>query len=363
MNTFADLGLKTKIVDVLSSLGYKKTFPVQEEIIPLMLKGGNVVFTSQTGSGKTLTYLLGFLGKINPKQGIQMIVVVPARELCVQIGKELQTVCEPFGIKVGTLYGGRDLAGDRRTTNKKNQIIVGTPGRLIQHINEKHLIVGEAKCVVFDESDQMFDNGFYALCAYIKNRASKDAQIILSSATVTEKVDNFVHQEIQEFTFLEIGVQIPKKISQLSHHCDMKVKRDYLSDYLIEHRFKRILVFCNTKIKTESLSTFFKEEGYKSAALNSDLEQKQRQNCLNLFREGKINLLFATDVAARGLHIPNVDLVVNYDVPGREEFYIHRIGRTGRNNQPGVALTLVCKEDELRFDALVATYSLDTKEI
>ena len=363
MGTFADLGLKKDIVNVLSSLKYKKTFEVQDKIIPLALKGENIVFTSQTGSGKTLTFLLGFLGKINPKQGIQMLVIAPARELCVQIGKELKTICDPLGISVGTLYGGRDLAGDKRTTSKKNQIIVGTPGRLIQHINEKHLKVGEVKFLVYDESDRMFDNGFYGVCSYIKKRVSKNVQIILSSATVTDKVDDFVNNEIKEFKFLEIGFTIPKTISQLKYYCEKENKNDFLIKYILNNKFRKILIFCNTKLKTYLISEFFYENGFKSKPLNSDFEQKDRQNYLNLFRDGKIAVLAATDVAARGLHIKNVDVVINYDVPTREEFYIHRIGRTGRNNKKGIALTLICKEDEVRFKDLEISYKLEVNTI
>ncbi len=161
MGDFTKLSLKKEILDVLSRLKLNKSFEVQDKIVPLAMKGKNIVFTSRTGSGKTLAYLLGFLGKINKKQGIQMIVLVPTRELCIQVGKEMRGVCEPLGINVGMLYGGRDIPGDYRTLNKKNQILVGTPGRLLMHINEKKVKVGEVKYLVYDESDQMFDLGFY----------------------------------------------------------------------------------------------------------------------------------------------------------------------------------------------------------
>jgi ATP-dependent RNA helicase DeaD len=139
MNEFSKLGFKKEILDVLTKSGFNKMFDVQEKIIPLAIKGKNLVFTSRTGSGKTLAYLLGYLSKINKTQGIQMIVLVPTRELCIQVGKEMRSICEPLNINVGVLYGGRDIPGDYRTLNKKNQIMVGTPGRLIMHVNEKKI--------------------------------------------------------------------------------------------------------------------------------------------------------------------------------------------------------------------------------
>jgi len=199
MGNFTKLGLKKEILDVLSRLKLNKSFEVQDKIVPLAMKGKNIVFTSRTGSGKTLAYLLGFLGKINKKQSTQMIVLVPTRELCIQVGKEIIKICELLGINVGMLYGGRDVQGDYRTLSKKNQILVGTPGRLILHVNEKKIKVGEVKYLVYDESDQMFDHGFYDDCAYMKQRVSKNAQMILSSATMTDKVNSFIKNEIVDY--------------------------------------------------------------------------------------------------------------------------------------------------------------------
>src|SRR3989344_2509994 len=210
MGKFADLGLKKEIVDILSKLNFKEALEVQDKIIPLALQGKNIVFTSRTGSGKTLAYLLGFIGKINKKLGIQMVVLVPTRELCIQVGKEMTRVCQPLGIKVGMLYGGREIAGDSITINKKNHIMVGTPGRLIQHINAKRIKVGDVKYLVFDESDQMFDHGFFDECVYVKTRVSSDAQIIFSSATINEKVKEFIESELPEYELLKIGELIPK---------------------------------------------------------------------------------------------------------------------------------------------------------
>ena len=356
------MGLKKEIVDVLSSLNFKEALEVQDKIIPLAIKGKNVVFTSRTGSGKTLAYLLGFIGRINKKLGIQMVVLVPTRELCIQVGKEMTKVCQPLGIKVGMLYGGREIAGDSITINKRNHILVGTPGRLIQHVNAKRIKVGDVKYLVFDESDQMFDHGFFDECVYLKKRVSSDAQIIFSSATINEKVKHFIETELTDHELLKIGELIPKNIIQETVLCTIIQKKEVLLQFLQKNKFKHIMIFCNRKDKTVEITRFLSEHNYRARELNSNLSQDQRFNTLNLFKEGKIHILVTSDVAARGIHIEKVDAVVNYDVPTKPEFYIHRIGRTGRRDKNGYCLTLICPEDEDRFRNIEYNYSLDVKQ-
>ncbi|MFH1439863.1 MAG: DEAD/DEAH box helicase [Candidatus Woesearchaeota archaeon] len=363
MGDFSKLGLKKEILDVLSRLKLDKSFEVQDKIVPLAVKGKNIVFTSKTGSGKTLAYLLGFLGKINKKHGVQIVVLVPTRELCVQVGKEMKRVCDILGINVGMLYGGREVQGDYRTLDKKNQIVVGTPGRLLMHVNEKKLKVGEVKYLVYDESDQMFDNGFYDDCVYMKERVSKNAQIIFSSATLTDDVKDFIEEEIVDFELLKIGGLIPANIVQEKLYCEKSEKNKVLLKIFSKKKFKRAMVFCNTKQKTYDICDFLRENKLKAKSLNSDLKQGERLNHLNLFKDGKIRILVTTDVAARGLHIEMVDIIINYDVPTRDEFYIHRIGRTGRIDKKGYSLTFICPEDVDRFYNIEFEYELNVAEI
>lgn len=363
MTEFTKLGLKKDILEVLAKLKYKKAFEVQEKVVPLALKGANVVFTSRTGSGKTLAYLLGHLSKINKKLNTQMLVVVPTRELCIQVGKELEKICDPLNINVGTLYGGREVAGDYRTLNKKNHIVVATPGRLIVHVNDKKLKVGDVRYLVYDESDQMFDEGFYDDCVYIKQRVSKDAQIIFASATMTEKVKEFMVEEIIHYDLLRIGELIPTDIIQQKIECDMDDKNEVLLRILSRKKFKKVLIFCNTKDKSYRINIFLEENNLDSNFLNSDLDQEDRQNHLNQFKDKPSSILVSTDVAARGLQIDKVDLVINYDVPTNESFYIHRIGRTGRAGKKGQSITLVCPEDEDRFYNIEFEYELSVSQV
>ena len=363
MGNFNKLGLKKEILEVLSRLKFTNTLEVQDQIVPLVIKRKNVVFTSRTGSGKPLAYLLGYLGKINKKRNAQMIVVVPTRELCIQVGKEIKTFCDILGINVGMLYGGREIKGDYRTLNKKNQIIVATPGRLILHVNDKKIKVGEVKYLVYDESDQMFDHGFYDDCLYLKERISNDAQIVLSSATITKKVDNFIKEEIVDYELLQIGSLIPENILQEKLYCEKIEKNEILLNLFSKRKFKRAMVFCNTKQKSYNIAQFFQKNKFNAKSLSGDLEHKERQNHLNLFKAGKIKILVATDVASRGLHIETVDIIINYDVPTKEEFYVHRIGRTGRVDKKGYSLTLVCPEDVKRLSDIELKYDLIIEEI
>jgi len=364
MPTWNELGLKKKLVDALMKLRITESFDVQKAIIPVVLKGKHVVCTAQTGSGKTLAYTLGYLGKINRKQGLQMIVIVPTRELCIQVGKEITKICDVLEIKVGMLYGGREIKGDYKTVTRNNQIIVGTPGRLLEHINMKRLTVGDVKYLVFDESDQMFDNGFYRDCVYLKKRVSRDVQILLASATITEKVEAFITQEIPHHEYVKIGESaIPSTIVQEKMYCEKIEKNEFLYNFFRNHHFKRIIVFCNTKIKAHNIAEWFENKHLNAKSFTGDLTQDERLQRLNVFKEGKIKILVTTDIAARGLHIDSVDAVINYDAPTRSEFYVHRIGRTGRVNKDGYALTLLCPEDVERFANIESEFAIQVQEI
>ena len=362
MGSFKELALKKEIIESLSRNFFIKTTEVQEKIIPLALQKKNLVFTAMTGSGKTLAYSVGFLSKINPKLGIQMLVLVPTRELCLQVSKELKKIATPLGINVGFFHGGHDMVYDKKTLQTKNQIIVATPGRLIVYVNETKVKLGDVNLIVYDESDQMFDNGFSDDCAYLKTRICKTAQIILCSATISVKVSEFIKKEIKDYEFLEIGKQIPQLIVQEKVKCKIPDKGDFLLKFLEKNKFSKVLIFCNKKDRTNTISDFLNKNQIKSLPMNSDLEQKDREMNLKLLKLGKV-VLVATDVAARGLHIEDVDCVINYDVPTKAEFYLHRIGRSGRKNKKGYALTMICPEDKERFEDIEFDYNLKVKLI
>jgi ATP-dependent RNA helicase DeaD len=363
MKTFQSLGLKKHVLSAIELHGLKSPTEIQEKVIPSVKAGNNAVFISPTGSGKTLAYTIGFLDRINTKQSLQMIVVVPTRELCIQVGKEIKDICEELAIQVGFVYGGKDMRGDHKIVSKKNHILVGTPGRLEHHINEKNIKVGDVKYIVFDESDQMFDNGFIDTCIYFLNRISREAQISLASATITEKVEYFIDKIIKGYDLIKVGVTVPKNIIQEKHFVPIPEKNKYLLKFFKENNYKKTMIFCNTKIKVAGITKFLKDNGFSVESLSSEFDQKDRENHLRRFKDGKTEILVTTDVAARGLHMIKVDCIINYDVPTRDEFYIHRIGRTGRTKENGYALTLICPEDDDRFANIEFEYELNVKEV
>ncbi len=369
--SFSQLGFKKDIVTALKKIKITTATEVQETIIPKILSREHIVFTSQTGSGKTLCFLLGYLSKINPKQGLQMVIITPTRELAQQVSKEIKRVTDQLDINVGVLFGGRDIKGDSRTVKKKNQIMVATPGRLIDHINKKTLRVGDVKYLVYDESDQMFDNGFLSDCAYIKRRCAKDVQVVLSSATITNKVEVFIEERLVDYEFVEVGNQIPQNITQEKVYCEMGDKRKLLIKCvkkLQSEGKKQIIIFTNTKEKCFLINENLGKHKLHATELHGDFKLKERNNHLNGFTSGRVPILITTNVAARGLHIPKVDAIINYDVSERPEFYVHRIGRTGRimsSGKPGkgYAITFICKEDIERFETIEELYGAKVVEV
>ncbi len=363
--TFSQLGFKKEVVTALKKIRITQSTEVQETIIPKIKQGSHIVFTSQTGSGKTLCFLLGYLQKINPNIGLQAMIITPTKELAQQVAKDIKKVTDQLGLNVGVLYGGREFKGDSRTVKKKNQIMVATPGRLIDHINKKTLKVGDVKYLVYDESDQMFDNGFASDCAYIKRRSAKDVQIVLSSATITSKVEKFMEERLDGYEFLEIGNRIPKKIIQEKVYCEMDDKEELLIKCVKKLKSegkKQIIIFTNTKDKCFRINRNLGKHKLHATELHGDFKMQERKNHLNGFTSGRGPILITTNVAARGLHIPKVDAIINYDVSQRPEFYVHRIGRTGRMTAKGTegsgyAITFICKEDIGRFEDIEEIYN------
>lgn len=358
IDSFQNLGLKKNVIQTLSALNFTTPTEVQKQIIPLILKKKNLAFTSQTGSGKTVGFTAPLLSRINKKLHIQILILVPTRELCIQVGNEIKRFANHLDFNVGMIYGGRDLIADKRTISRRLHVLVATPGRLIQHVNMKTIKLSGVHTIIFDESDQMFDNGFYDDCQYIKSRVSSTAQVILASATITPKVEIFLKKTIKDFTFIEVGNLIPPSIVQDALFCEISEKNDLLVKFFLGEEFSRAIVFVNTKVKLGSVYDSLLDKGITTSYLSGDLDQKEREKRLRDFKAKKFSVLVCTDVASRGLHIPDVDIVLNYDIPSRNEFYVHRIGRTGRNGKKGYALSFVCPEDEANFVLIQKEYKL-----
>ncbi len=348
MNTFKELSLPDDVLNNLSSLGYTQMTPIQSASIPVILEQKDIIAKAKTGSGKTLAFALPLILKLKEKQHHpQALIIVPTRELCEQIAGQCKEIARyKSDVKVVTLYGGTSLTQQVASLEKGADILVGTPGRLLDHFSRETIHLGEIKTLILDEADRMLDMGFADDILKIVSNLPKQRQTLLFSATYPENIDKLTKIILKNPQEIKIDEAI-KKIAIEEHIYKVDNKDKALITTLQHYQPSLALVFCNTKIKTTEVSQMLHEKGFDVATLNGDLEQFERQEMLLQFANGSLPVLVATDLAARGLDIEAIDLVINYDTPMKTEDYTHRIGRTGRADKSGLAITL-CDEYGLR---------------
>lgn len=348
MNTFQELALPDDVLNNLSSLGYTQMTPIQSASIPVILEQKDIIAKAKTGSGKTLAFALPLILKLKEKQHHpQALIIVPTRELCEQIAGQCKEIARyKSDVKVVTLYGGTSLTQQVASLEKGADILVGTPGRLLDHFSRETIHLGEIKTLILDEADRMLDMGFADDILKIVSNLPKQRQTLLFSATYPENIDKLTKIILKNPQEIKIDEAI-KKIAIEEHIYKVDNKDKALITTLQHYQPSLALVFCNTKIKTTEVSQMLHEKGFDVATLNGDLEQFERQEMLLQFANGSLPVLVATDLAARGLDIEAIDLVINYDTPMKTEDYTHRIGRTGRADKSGLAITL-CDEYGLR---------------
>ena len=346
--TFKNLSLPNEVLENLNSLGYSVPTPIQEATIPLIREGEDIIAQAKTGSGKTLAFSLPLILKLDEKeQSPQALIIAPTRELCEQIAGEIQKLARyKSDVKVVTLYGGTSLTKQVASLEKGADILVGTPGRLLDHFSRKTMHLEKIKTLILDEADRMLDMGFADDILKLVSNLPKQRQSLLFSATYPEKIDKLTS------TILKNPIEVNLQSSETKVDIEEFVYRVEDKDKALLSTLKHFqsslaIIFCNTKAKTVEVSEWLNEKGFDIATLNGDLEQYERQEMLLQFANGSLPLLVATDLAARGLDIEGVDLVINYDTPMKEEIYTHRIGRTGRADKSGLAVTL-CDEYGLR---------------
>ena len=341
---FDQLGVSETLVTCLKTRGITEPTPVQEQAIPPLRAGRDVIAQAQTGTGKTLAFLLPILEKIKPQgTAAQALVIAPTRELAIQIAR----VAEPLGAELGigtiVIYGGADIERQKEKLRRHPQLIIGTPGRLLDHVRRGTLVLGSVNKVILDEADEMLKMGFIEDVETLLTKTAQDYQLALFSATMPERIvrltksfmTNPAHIRIEgETTTLENIEQIVLSVSE-------GTKLDRLCASINEEAPYLAMVFCATKERTRTLMMELAQRGYLVDALSGDLTQTQRTFVLRQFREAKLQILCATDIAARGLDIEGVTHVYNYDLPPTVTDYIHRIGRTGRAGAQGKAITLV----------------------
>ncbi len=343
--SFEDLGLSEAMLKALEKKGYGYPTTIQAEAIPYFLEWKDVIAKAPTGTGKTFAFGIPMIEHIDPESpDVQGLILAPTRELAIQIGDELRGLLTYFnGIRVAVLYGGAGIGGQIKQMEKKPQIVVATPGRLMDHYNRKTIRLDKIQTVVLDEADRMLDMGFFKDVTRIIEKVKNRKNLGLFSATISQEVMtvSWMYQRDE----IEITVE-PKQenrpdIDQFSLTCTPLEKAETVLRLIRSQGYERVLIFCNTKHMCQRLCDDFQRAGLDCDCLHGDIRQSQREKTMQRFRAGKLPVLIATDVASRGIDVDDVDCVVNYDIPEENEYYVHRIGRTGRAKRKGIAWSLV----------------------
>ncbi|MEA3752742.1 DEAD/DEAH family ATP-dependent RNA helicase [Enterobacter cloacae] len=343
--TFADLGLKAPILEALNDLGYEKPSPIQAECIPHLLSGRDVLGMAQTGSGKTAAFSLPLLNNIDPDlRAPQILVLAPTRELAVQVAEAMTEFSKHMrGVNVVALYGGQRYDVQLRALRQGPQIVVGTPGRLLDHLKRGTLDLSKLSGLVLDEADEMLRMGFIEDVETIMAQIPEGHQTALFSATMPEAIRRITRRFMKEPQEVRIQSSVTTRpdISQSYWSVYGMRKNEALVRFLEAEDFDAAIIFVRTKTATLEVAEALERNGYNSAALNGDMNQALREQTLERLKDGRLDILIATDVAARGLDVERISLVVNYDIPMDSESYVHRIGRTGRAGRAGRALLFV----------------------
>lgn len=347
---FLNLGLSKEIVDILTNLGYTVPTEIQTKAIPLLIANKDVVGRSETGSGKTFAFGLPIIQNINrDDETIQALVVCPTRELAMQDADEIKKVALPLGVRVCAVFGGSNLDRQIDALKRKPQIVVGTPGRIIDLIKRKALKIASTSKIVLDEADEMLDMGFRPDIEKILQNVAKQRQTILFSATIPDEIKEIIKTYQTDSVMVEVGTENKAldKIEQRYMFVDQKNKKEALKELFYSDIFDKTIVFVNTKHYAEDLERFLNKNKVSAKALHGDLRQSARTRVMKMFKDGKIDILIATDVAARGLDIKEVMYVVNFDLPNQLEFYVHRIGRTARAGKSGKVVDIITNLSQL----------------
>ncbi len=347
--TYRDSGIDERIVHAVEEMGFEHMTPIQEQAIPVFLSGKDVIGQAQTGTGKTAAFGIPILEKIDPEnKGLQAVVLCPTRELAMQAADELRKFAKYLhGIKVLPIYGGQDIVRQIRNLKGGVQIIVGTPGRVMDHMRRHTIKMEQVHTVVLDEADEMLNMGFREDIETILKEMPEERQTGLFSATMPKPILEITKKYQKDAVFLkmtpkEVTIPLIKQAYYMVRHQDKEEVLCRLMDY---YDPARALIFCNTKRMVDELTEHLKARGYEVEGLHGDLSQNQRDTVMNLFKGGRAAVLIATDVAARGIDVDNVEAVFNYDVPEDIEYYVHRIGRTGRAGKTGRSFTLVTRRE------------------
>lgn len=353
------IGLSANLLKAVKACGYKNLTPIQQQAIPIIRSGNDLLASAQTGTGKTAAFslpILDALAKSLPTdelinahgRSIQALVLAPTRELAAQVAENMQSYSQFLPLKVGVVYGGGKMASQTNLLKQGVDVLVATPGRLLEHLNLRNVNLSQVKFLVLDEADRMLDMGFLSDIEKLSLAVKQKHQTLMFSATYSNKVKSLASQLLTTPKVLGVAKQnsTSGKIKQSVYWVSEARKRELLSELIGVNNWQQVLVFAGTKESANILAKELKLDGIKSALCHGDKTQGARNKALSDFTEGKIRVLVATDVAARGLDIENLAYVVNFHLPFLAEDYVHRVGRTGRAGKSGTAISLVSPKDE-----------------
>ncbi len=359
MKKFTDFGLNETLLEALSYMNFEEATEIQEKAIPTILEGKDLIGCAQTGTGKTAAFVLPTLNQVAEEQsdGVQVLILCPTRELAVQIEQQIQGIAYFTNASCYAVYGGGDgvsWEGEADALKGGADIIVATPGRLLAHIARGYVKFDTVKHLILDEADRMLDIGFYDDIIKIIKTLPDERQSLMFSATMATKIRQLAKQILKNPEEISVAISKPaegvtQKVIMAHEEQKVAVVQHVLGD---KDDFNSIIIFCSTKKKVERLARKLMQKGYSCQGISSDYEQEAREEALRDFRSGKTRIMVATDVMSRGIDIKGIDLVMNYDVPGDAEDYVHRIGRTARAKTEGMAVTLISQEDMFKFSKI-----------
>ena len=355
--SFEQMDLSKEILQAVREMGFQEPSTVQAKTIPLMMNGQDINAIAPTGTGKTCAFGIPMLEYVQLKDSrIQEVVLAPTRELALQIGEELTKLAKFIdGVRIAVIYGGQSISRQINALKRRPQIVIATPGRMLDHMQRGNIRLNAVHTMVLDEADEMLNMGFVKDVTKIIEATPPDRQLVLFSATTNQDVLTIAWKYQHEP--VEITVEATKadrpQITQYVIATEQDQKTDHLLYLLDADVYQRIMIFCNTKFMTDKLTRQLVREGYDAQCLHGDIPQAKRNVVMNDFKRGKFPILVSTDVAARGIDVDDVEAVINYDLPNENEYYLHRIGRTGRAHKHGVSFSLVTFRESVRMDEIL----------
>lgn len=357
---FSELELNDNVLDALEAMRFEECTPIQEKSIPVILEGRDLIAVAQTGTGKTAAYLLPVLNKLSegghPEDAINCIVMAPTRELAQQIDQQMEGFSYFMPVSSVAVYGGNDgilFEQQKKGLTLGADVVIATPGRLIAHLSLGYVDLSRVSYFILDEADRMLDMGFYDDIMQIVKYLPKERQTIMFSATMPAKIQQLAGNILNNPVEVKLAVSKPaEKIVQAAYVCYENQKLGIIRSLFAEETPERVIIFASSKLKVKEVTKALKQMKLNVDEMHSDLEQAQREEVMYGFKAGRVNILVATDIVARGIDIDDIRLVINYDVPHDSEDYVHRIGRTARANNDGVAITFVSEKEQSNFKSI-----------